>query len=129
MARHNEFGIAAETAAAACLAARGWTILHRNWRWRRLEIDLIVRRGSVVAFVEVRARRSTAYGHPLETIGWRKRRDLERAAHAWIRSHSTGYDERSGADVVYRFDVVTLSDARSGAAGELEHLEDAWRPG
>jgi putative endonuclease len=124
MARHNEFGIAAETAAAACLAARGWTILHRNWRWRRLEIDLIVRRGMVVAFVEVRARRSTAYGHPLETIDWRKRRDLEQAAHAWIRSR-----RHDSADLVYRFDVVTLTDARGRAAGELEHLEDAWRPG
>jgi putative endonuclease len=115
MAAHNDFGRAAEQAAAHLLADRGWAVLHRNWRFRHKEIDLIVRRGRIVAFVEVRARRSTRFGHPLETIGWRKRLDLQAAAQAWISSHGRPGD-------VYRFDTVVLA-----AGGPAEHLEDAWR--
>jgi putative endonuclease len=115
MATHNDFGRAAEAHAAALLSDRGWTILHRNWRWRRLEIDIIARRGALISFVEVRARRSASHGHPAATIGWRKRRDLEHAARAWIRGHGP-------RDAHYRFDVITFV-----TGGTLDHLEDAWR--
>jgi putative endonuclease len=115
MAAHNDVGRAAEDHAAALLAARGWAVLHRNWRWHRKEIDIVARKGSVIAFVEVRARRTTAHGHPLETIGWRKRRDLELAAAAWIARHGPRHAE-------YRFDVITLL-----TGGPPDHVEDAWR--
>jgi putative endonuclease len=117
LAGHNDLGRAAEDAAAALLAGQGWRVLHRNWRWRHKEIDIIAQRGGVIAFVEVRARRATGHGHPLETIGWRKRRDLERAALAFIASGRV-----PGAPAGYRFDVITI------VTGELpEHTEDAWR--
>jgi putative endonuclease len=125
MAVHNEFGRAAEARAAAHLAGRGWRVLDRNWRWRRRELDLVARRGDVVAFIEVRARRGTLYGHPLETVGWRKRRDIEAAAAAWAARHGGPRD-------VYRFDVITLVDpgaaAGLSAGAVLEHVADAWRP-
>jgi putative endonuclease len=115
MAAHNDFGRAAEHAAVALLNDRGWTILHRNWRWRRLEIDIVACRGGIICFVEVRARRSASCGHPAATIGWRKRRDLQSAARAWIDRHGP-------RNAQYRFDVITF------VTGEgLDHLEDAWR--
>lgn len=121
MAGHNAFGLAAERRAAELFEARGWTVLERNWRWRRREIDLVVRRGRVVAFVEVRARRGDSHGHPLETIGRAKRRGIELAARAWIARHGRADDE-------YRFDAVAVLD-RSGLGGRvrLEHVPGAWR--
>lgn len=122
MARHNDFGTAAESCAARLLESRGWRILHRNWRWRHKEIDLVVRRGDLVAFVEVRARRTARYGHPLQTIGARKRREIEAAAAVWIARHG-----RPGER--YRFDAIAvLDETGTGAAdARLDHVEDAWR--
>jgi putative endonuclease len=120
MAAHNDYGAAGEDAAAALLESTGWKLLARNWRSGRRELDLVARRGRVVAFIEVRARASTAYGHPLETIGWRKRVQLESAARAWIVHHGQPAE-------VYRFDVVSVVGTGPAAAMEVEHLEDAWR--
>jgi putative endonuclease len=122
MASHNDFGAAAEQRAAELLQRGGWQVLHRNWRFRQKELDLVVRRRDVVAFVEVRARRPGRHGHPLETIGPRKRRELEAAARAWIARHGTCRD-------VYRFDVITFVTApgRVPVAADASHLEDAWR--
>lgn len=123
MARHNDYGGMAEQLAAGWLERAGWRILERNWRCGRREIDIVARRGRLIAFVEVRARSSTEYGHPLYTITHRKRLDLERAALGWILRHGRGGEE-------YRFDVVSLvGRAETGAPPlVLEHVPDAWRP-
>jgi putative endonuclease len=120
MAAHNDFGRAGEVAAAELLRGRGWTTLGANWRSGRREIDLIVRRGRLVAFVEVRARSTLDCGHPAETIGWRKRRDLQLAAQAWIRRHGRPNEE-------YRFDVVAITRDPGRTALLADHYEDAWR--
>lgn len=121
MADHNEFGRAAEALAAERLQSAGWTVLHRNWRWHRRELDIVARQGRTVAFVEVRARSTTGHGHPLETVGWRKQRDIEAAGLAWIRRHGGPRD-------VYRLDVVTVvapdGDMRYAV---VDHVADAWR--
>lgn len=128
MAAHNDFGVHAERMAAELLERNGWTILHRNWRFGRREIDVIARHGSTVAFVEVKAGMRTGHGHPLERIGWRKQRDLAIAAAGWIERHGRAGEE-------YRFDAVhvvgrqSLGRGRAGAsdgAMAVEHIENAW---
>lgn len=128
MAAHNEFGAHAERLAAAHLERNGWTVLHRNWRFGRREIDLVAQRGRTVAFVEVKARTRVSHGHPLESIDWRKRRDLWIAASGWIERHGTRGQE-------YRFDAVHVvapqpvrrgrGDCTPGPA-DVQHTEDAW---
>jgi putative endonuclease len=122
MAAHNDFGIAAERLAAVLLEHDGWQVVARNWRFRRREIDIIARCGDLVAFVEVRARRPGRFGGALETVGPRKRRELEAVARAWIALHG-------GARDVYRFDVVAFRTpaGRTPAACDAEHIADAWR--
>jgi len=124
MAAHNEFGARAERLAAELLERNGWTILHRNWRFGRREIDMVARRGGTVAFVEVKARARTTHGHPLESIGWRKRRDLAIAASGWIERHGRAGEE-------YRFDAVHVVQRRgrgdcTPAAPDVQHTEGAW---
>src|SRR3989442_2741044 len=73
--RHRQ-GLAAEQQAIRYLASRGWFVLAHRFRAGRIEIDLIARRGRLVAFVEVKARRSDAFGSPLEAVTRAKRRGL-----------------------------------------------------
>lgn len=110
-----------EDIAARWLEARGWALIDRNVRFRRKEIDLIVRRGLLVAFVEVKGRRGAGSGHPLEAITLRKRADIEFVAGWWVSRHGR-------PNVRYRFDAVAVTLASSGEP-LVEHLEDAWRPG
>ena len=62
-----------EAMAEAFLVERGWRVLDRNVRFLRKEIDLVVEKDGLVAFVEVKGRSGPAFGHPLEAITWRKR--------------------------------------------------------
>jgi putative endonuclease len=116
---NKPLGDRGEQLAADHLARAGWTILHRNYRLGHKEIDLVARRGEVVAFVEVKTRAGRGYGHPLEAITARKRREVQAVAGAWI--------ERFGADGdTYRFDAVAVL-VEGGGEPLLEHVEDAWR--
>ena len=108
-----------EEIAARHLRERGWTVLDRNFRLGRKEIDLVARRGEVVAFVEVKTRGGRGYGHPLEAITWKKRREIGQVAQAWIDRHGRDGD-------VYRFDAVAVLVA-GGGEPVVEHVEDAWR--
>lgn len=113
--RHRQ-GLAAEEEAIRFLGSRGWLVLAHRWRVGRIEIDIIARRGVVVAFIEVKARRSDSFGHPFEAVTGAKRREIVRAARAWI-------DRNGQPSDIYRFDCVGIMQ------GRLEHLEDAFRPG
>jgi putative endonuclease len=117
----RDLGQRGEGIAAERLEATGWTILDRNFRMGRKEIDLVARRGEVVAFVEVKTRAGKGYGHPLEAITWRKRREIQQVAAAWISRHGLSED-------VYRFDAMAVL-LPSGGLLEVEHVEDAWRIG
>ncbi len=113
-----------ERKAARFLERRGWTILARNYRFGRREVDLVVRRGDLVAFVEVKTRAGRGYGVPQESITARKRREVEAVAAHFLARHGL-------QDVSVRFDAVAIIVEDSGAVSEvvIEHLEDAWRPG
>ena len=108
-----------EALAAKHLERAGWVIADRNFRVGHREIDLVARRGEVVAFVEVKTRAGLGYGHPLESITARKRREVQQVAAAWVERHGREGD-------VYRFDAVSVL-VRAGGEPVVEHVEDAWR--
>ncbi len=117
--RHR-MGLEAEQVAAAWLVERGWRIEAHRWTLGRNDLDLIARKADLVAFVEVKLRRSRRCGDGVEAVGRRKRATIERVAWSWILRHGRGGDR-------YRFDVVTLDGIESGCL--VNHIEDAWRPG
>lgn len=109
-------GLAGEEQAIRYMLSRGWSLLAHRYRAGHVEIDLVVRRGDLVAFVEVKTRRGRAFGSPLEAVTGAKRRELVRAARVWVDRYGRPSD-------IYRFDCIGLVD------GVLDHLEDAFRPG
>ena len=98
-------GVDAEAAAAALLERQGFAVLARRVRTPRGEIDLIARRGELVAFVEVKARARLDYA--AESIGARQRRRIAGAAEIWLAAHP----ECAGLDL--RFDVVLAAPGRA----------------
>jgi putative endonuclease len=113
--RHQR-GLAGEEQAIRYLQACGWEVVAHRFRVGRIELDLVARRGLLVAFVEVKARRGTAFGSPFEAVTGAKRREIVKAARVWMDRYGRQGD-------VYRFDCIAIVD------NELEHLEDAFRPG
>jgi putative endonuclease len=112
-------GLEGEMEAMAYLTSCGWQVEAHRFRLGRHDVDLIVRRGQTVAFVEVKTRRSTAFGEGIESIGWHKQRSIARTASLWVLRHGRAGDE-------YRFDVVQVR--RQGGKWVVEHLADAFRP-
>lgn len=96
--RAEAAGRLAETATAVLLALQGYRILARRLRTPGGELDLVVRRGGVVAFVEVKLRRTVPAG--VDAVSSRGRRRIVAAAQWWLAGNPgfVGY--------VLRFDVV-----------------------
>ena len=82
----------------------GWRLLGRNVRIGRGELDIIARRGPVLAFIEVKARRTSSYGAPEDAVGPRKRRQVARLAELWLGARPWAL--RGVTDV--RFDVIAV---------------------
>jgi putative endonuclease len=97
-------GLSAETRAAALLLAKGYRIVARRWRSPVGEIDLVVRRGRVLAFVEVKARIS--FDDAAEAVTGRQRRRIAAAAGAWLAKHP----DDATRDI--RFDAVLVAPRR-----------------
>lgn len=107
-----EAGKKAEDRAAEHLQARGWTIVERNFRAKVGEIDLVMRDGEEIVFVEVRARAARGFGGAAASVDASKQRKLVRAARLWLAAR--------GWQGPCRFDVVAID------GGVLEHLPGAF---
>lgn len=115
---HEAFGRAGEDLAASFLERNGYLIIDRNVRWREGEIDLVVARAGVLAFVEVKARRSRAFGIPAEAVTPTKQRRIRALAARYLS------ERRGQGAAAIRFDVVEV--ARDGGGYRIRHLEDAF---
>jgi putative endonuclease len=113
-------GLAAEEAAAVYLQRRGCAIAARNWRCRTGELDLIVKDGLVLVFVEVRSRTSPSrYGSAVEAVTPRKCRQVRETAEVYLKMTGS-----FGSSV--RFDVVAVTFGADGSVNELKHIEGAF---
>jgi putative endonuclease len=104
----------AERRAARWYRLHGWRILGANVWAAGNEVDLIVRRGRELRFVEVKEKRGLAYGDPREAVTEEKQRRVRRAAAAWLAAHPEAARLQPG------FDVVAVRE------GRLERLRDAF---
>lgn len=101
-----------ELRAEKFLTQKGFEILERNYRYKRSEIDLIVRKKDWLIFVEVRMRGSVAFGFPEQTVNQAKRKKImEGAAQYLIETNWLGN---------VRYDIVAIRK------DEIMHFEDAF---
>jgi len=114
MTHKQALGAHGEAIAARHLVGRGMVVLDRNWRCPGGEIDLVLRDGPVLVICEVKTRRSTAYGAPLEAVTPVKAARLRRLGAAWLTAH----DVRA-PDV--RIDLVGILCPHDGPA-VVEHV-------
>ena len=114
-------GLWGEQLAMAYLISCGWEVEAHRFRPGRHDIDLIVRRGKLVAFVEVKTRKALTQGSGVEAVGGRKQSTIAKVASLWRLRYGRPDDE-------YRFDVVAVQDHGSGRS-TVEHVKDAWRLG
>lgn len=107
-------GVFAEKKAAALLALKGFHVLDARWKSPVGEIDLVLARGSLIVFCEVKQRRAIDDG--IEAVTPRQQQRIYRAAEAWFAAHP----DRIGCDA--RFDVVVVAPYRLP-----RHIPDAFR--
>lgn len=114
MAAKDAVGRHGEEVVARALEEQGWEVLARNWRCSIGEIDIVARDGGDAVAVEVKTRRSDAFGSPLEAVTRVKLARLRRLAAAWLGAQERNFDG-------VRIDVVGVTLPRAGAA-VLTHL-------
>jgi len=113
-------GLDGELLAAEHLRGKGYEILEMRYKTPHGEVDIIARAGDLLAFVEVKARKSEAEG--LYAITPRARGRIEKAAMQYWAEHP------EYADFDLRFDVIAVSE--KGMGGILvSHLDNAWMVG
>ncbi len=112
-------GARAEQCALEYLKGRGLTILERNYRRRRGELDLVALDAGVLVIAEVRTRSSEAFGGAAASVGKTKQRRIIRAASQLLQQH------RAYAALPVRFDVLIVSGLESEAP-QVDWLRHAF---
>ncbi|MEW6182579.1 MAG: YraN family protein [Bacillota bacterium] len=116
----KQLGEFAEKLAADLLRRKGYRIVVQNYRCRYGEIDIIALDGQTLVFIEVRAKGSTGFGKPQESIGYQKRKKLREVARYYLTS-----EVQKGSSC--RFDAVAVQfETGSLKVRELEHIVDAF---
>ena len=85
MAQHNNTGKAGEQLAISWFTERSYIILHKNWRHRHWEVDLIASKENVLHFIEVKTRTSLAFGYPEDSVSHKKIAYLIDAADEYLQ--------------------------------------------
>lgn len=81
---NQKIGVRGEALAMEYLNSLGYTLIEKNWRTGRSEIDIIVQRNNELHFIEVKASTSDRFGHPEERISAAKLKALAKASEKFI---------------------------------------------
>ncbi len=116
MENHNKFGELGEQNAVAFLRRKGYTILERNYRYLKAEVDIIAQKDDFVVIVEVKSRNTGFLEGISDAITPKKIKLLTMAANHYV--------EEMDSDLEVRFDVITV--IKKGHNFEIEHFENAF---
>ncbi|MEQ8425076.1 MAG: YraN family protein [Cyclobacteriaceae bacterium] len=105
-----------EELAAAYLQKKGYEVVQRNYRYRRSEIDLIVKKDNWLIFVEVKTRSSISFGYPEEFVDEKKVAKILEGAEQFL--HEGDWQGN------VRYDIISVR-LKNGIS-EIEHFEDAF---
>jgi putative endonuclease len=120
-AARQTMGLRGERVAERWLHVHGWDIADRRFRNGHRDIDIVATRadrsGRMVAFVEVKTRKSSDFGGPVSAVNWRKQRELSRSAKVWISRFQQPGD-------TFRFDVIGI--ILEAEKVRVQHVENAF---
>ncbi len=111
-----------ENLASNYLLKLSYKILFRNFRVKSGEIDIIALDGDELVFIEVRTKKNAEFGLPLETINFKKRRQIEKNARLFLSANKF-FDQKN-----CRFDVIGVL-LKSGENPEITHVVNAFLAG
>lgn len=115
MNKNKEIGRKGESLAVEYLINKGFIVLERNYRYGRLEIDIIAKTKNVIVFIEVKTRQSKRFGYPEEAVDNRKSDHILTCADHYI------YQNQWTGDI--RFDIISIFLKPEIL---IEHIEDAF---
>lgn len=118
MAFHNDLGREGEEVAKKHLIKNGYKLLNSNYRFKHLEIDLIMKDDQFLIIVEVKTRTNNQLVSPESALTRKKQKQLIRAANQFIIENNI--------DLEVRFDLVTV--VGSSRKWNINHLKDAFYP-
>jgi len=116
MAKHNELGKKGEQLAVDYLIKKGYTIVKRNYRFQKAEVDIIAQLKDVLAIVEVKTRSTADFGNPQDFVKPKQIQRLVKAVDEYVIVNKL--------DVEVRFDIIAIVKQKKGF--KIEHLEDAF---
>ncbi|WP_299894417.1 YraN family protein [uncultured Aquimarina sp.] len=116
MAEHNKLGKEGEKLASEFLERKGYTILEKNFRYQKAEIDIIAKKGNVIIAVEVKTRSTPEFGDPQNFVKPKQIQSLVKAIDHYVIENDM--------DVEIRFDIIAIIKNASGT--RIEHLDDAF---
>jgi putative endonuclease len=105
-----------EEFAASFLIEKGYEVVERNFRHKRSEIDLIVKKDNWLIFVEVKFRTSDAFGYPEDFVDYKKSINIVDGAEQYT------FDKNWQGNV--RYDIVAIRNIHGQL--EIKHIEDAF---
>ena len=118
MEEKHVLGKKGETIAKDYLLEKSYSIVEKNWRYLKAEIDLIAQKDDVIVFVEVKTRSSANYGDPESFVSDKQQKMIINAAHQYIMKN----DIESEA----RFDIISI--VISNKKKDIKHIEGAFYP-
>ncbi|MBS1627189.1 MAG: YraN family protein [Bacteroidetes bacterium] len=117
MNKNKDKGNQGENIASDYLLKKGYAILHRNWRHKQREIDIIAAKNNTLHFIEVKTRTSNKFGLPEESISDYKMNALKKAAEAFLLQNAEWNQ--------IQFDVVAIT-LSSNKVEEIFIIEDVF---
>jgi len=109
----GEFG---EELAVQYLQDKGFEIIARNWRHKKLELDIVAREGNTTVFIEVKTRKSTKYGYPENGLTKNKLKSIIAAGTEYLHHHPNW-------DV--RYDCISIL-LEGEKAVDILHIKDVY---
>ena len=112
---NNELGKIGEDIATVYLQDMGYEILVRNWRFERVELDIVARKDSILVFCEVKTRRSISHGVPSDAITPLKLQHIRTAALHWLTNNQSRHKG-------IRFDAISVIHC-AGQPTTISHIK------
>lgn len=116
MAQHNELGKKGEQLAVDYLLKNNYTIIERNFRFDKAEVDIIAQKKDTLAIIEVKTRSTSEFGDPQDFVKPKQIQRLVKAVDEYVTENDL--------DVDIRFDIIAI--VKTGKAYDIEHLENAF---